>query len=744
MVLLLAGVACGNGDKQAPAQSAPSAPIASGQAASKGAPAGATAAAKTPAVPQAPTRGPEHAVYSLVANRLSAHLTRGGGLFIPAGSAGFVKYLRFRKDKLPWDIRKELDGKKVATIDGATGRIDIPVTAEQAAGSPTLYMRVHNPAARRMSVRINSDRKKEVGVELAAGWSTVSAVIPEGALRPGENEVLLFTSKGAPMTAAWFQLGGAAPAEGADADPSFYDADSASLLLPEHGGLSYYVTVPAKGRLTGNLSSADCTVRVRATPDEGNAIEGKLVGKGAAVDLAALSGAPVRLDLVAEGCEQARLADAALVVPGEAPAFDRAAQKARPKYVVLWIMDALRADRVRSFTPSARPESPTYDELAKSSSLFLSTYEQGNESKAGHAAIWVSQYPVRHHYFGEAKKLGDDWTKLDEVIKKAGMYASGVSANGYIIGRRGFGTKWDAFRNHIHEGGGLLAEDVLQKGIESIDGKTDPWFLYLGSIDTHVSWRAKEPWISQYDPKPYSGRFKTICSGADVGKIAAGKIKVTPRDIEHVRAIYDSNVTYQDQQLGILIDKLKEWGIADQTMLILTGDHGDEQWEAGGRVGHGGSLRETLVHVPLVFHYPPLFPTTKVAAAAESVDILPTIADVLGVDPDPEWQGRSLLPLAHGVGAGYPGMSMSSLYENAHVVRIGSWKLRAAGTAEPSVYDLARDPGEQDDVVGKFPIAQRMLSDAMWILRAYNKDWHKAKWGDASNVTPAFAADLGE
>ena len=66
-------------------------------------------------------------------------------------------------------------------------------------------------------------------------------------------------------------------------------------------------------------------------------------------------------------------------------------------------------------------------------------------------------------------------------------------------------------------------------------------------------------------------------------------------------------------------------------MLIVTADHGDEQWEDG-RVGHGGSERETLLHVPLLIHYPPMFPAGKVTEGTEGIDIVPTIADALGVD----------------------------------------------------------------------------------------------------------------
>src|SRR5678816_4735701 len=158
-----------------------------------------------------------------------------------------------------------------------------------------------------------------------------------------------------------------------------------------------------------------------------------------------------------------------------------------------------------------------------------------------------------------------------------------------------------------------IRDSIYDHGVEFLNGKEKtPWFLYLGTVDTHVSWRAKEPWMSKYDPG-YKGRFADTFGGADAGAAASGKMQLTPDEIKHVRALYDCNVSYQDMILDKLIQKLTEWGIWDQTMLVVTADHGDEQWEDG-RVGHGGSERDMLIHVPLLVHYPPLVGTAAVAA----------------------------------------------------------------------------------------------------------------------------------
>ena len=133
--------------------------------------------------------------------------------------------------------------------------------------------------------------------------------------------------------------------------------------------------------------------------------------------------------------------------------------------------------------------------------MFRQAYVQGNETKASHASIWTSLYPVRHRMIPPNSKIDHKWYTVDELVHDAGYMTSGVSSNGYIVSRRGFGTKWDKYRNHIHDGGGLRAAQILGKGKDSLAGKEkDKWFLYLGTIDTHVSWRAKEPGFSKYDP----------------------------------------------------------------------------------------------------------------------------------------------------------------------------------------------------------------------------------------------------
>jgi len=692
----------------------------------------------TPPV-KAASRGPERVVYSLLDNRLSAHLTRGGGILLPGGSAGFAKYVRFpnvmkENAKKSWELRQSDGPIKVARMSGKMASVFVPLTAQQA-GRGTVRIRVNAKDDGAISLRINDNEKREINGKVVKGWQTVE-LDATGQLVEGENAFQVYM-KAPEATVAWIQIGGKTPV-GDDGEAVFFDPAQKALLVPKDGQMSWYIMVPEKAKLTADLSDGSCTLGVLATADDGASASGSLVGIGAAVDLSRLAGKAVRLDLEATGCAEVAVSNAALVVPGDAPAVKRGDP---PKYVLFIIMDSLRADHVRAFNPKARAEAPNFEKLGETSTLFVQHYVQGTESQVSHASMWTSLYLAKHRASQMADKLAERWTTLDEVAKKAGKYVAGVSANGYIRPARGFGSGWDKYVNHIEKSLGLRGADIVDKGLSFITPKKDqPWFLYLGFIDTHVTWRAKQPWMDKYDGG-YKGRFET--SFGDDGPGGFPK-DLTDREKDHVRALYDSNVSYQDDLLGKLVAKLQAWGIWDQTMLIVTADHGDELWEDGKTVGHARMPRQTVVHVPMLIHYPPMFPAAKILSGSEGIDIVPTLADALGVAHDPEWQGSSLVSLANGIV--YPQLAVASQYENFHAGRLGHWKTRLSGTGAPLLYNLSKDPGEKKDLwgVAAATIGARLLLDPMWMLRQWNVEWKKSQWGNAAAVSSRFAADLGE
>ena len=122
---------------------------------------------------------------------------------------------------------------------------------------------------------------------------------------------------------------------------------------------------------------------------------------------------------------------------------------------------------------------------------------------------------------------------------------------------------------------------------------------------------------------------------------------------------------------------------------------------------------------------------------------MPTLADALGVPQDPEWQGASLIPLANGQG-GYPVMSFSSQYEDWHAGRIGTGSSSCTARTRRTCSISRRTPTSTTTSTARPEIGARLLLDPMWTLRQWNIEWKKAQWGNASNVSSRFAADIGE
>jgi arylsulfatase A-like enzyme len=143
--------------------------------------------------------------------------------------------------------------------------------------------------------------------------------------------------------------------------------------------------------------------------------------------------------------------------------------------------------------------------------------------------------------------------------------------------------------------------------------------------------------------------------------------------------------------------------------------------------------------VPLVIHYPPLFGSgVRVEQGVDVLSVMPTILDALGTPIPDHVQGESLLPLAQGIGTGYPRPSIASQYELAHTIQLERWKLWVGGKGVPKLYDLESTDKEHKEVAAERPQATRWLTDALSTFLVYQDSWRSSRWGVASNHRGAF------
>jgi arylsulfatase A-like enzyme len=709
----------------------------------------APAATRAPAA-AAPAARIEHAVWKLVDNRLMAHRYVDDELVIDASGVGLARYARFGVPLPRWHYGHTVGGERAAIAD-RLAPLELPLGGDQARAATHLTLRVHAKEGQVIGLRISGKDAPGTRVKLAAGWQTVALPLPEGRLGVGENQVTLETiAPRGPVAVAWMRVGKERPGEEDPRAAAAFDVKADAIELAKDASLVWYVTVPDGGHLVASVTEG-CTIEVRARNSDGAFAGGALRARDARVDLTPMAGRVVALGLTARDCPSATITAPRIAIHGPAPELRPAAPP--PKYVVLWVMDTLRALSVPLFTPGARAQTPNLDELAKTSAVFRQYYVQGNESQTSHSSLWTGVYPAVHNVrlagVGGVDRLP---AKLDVLAKRlagAGFATMGATANGFINEWGGYTRGFREYRNLMREpaavGGIVYGQTVVSAALGQLERHRDhPAYLFLGTVDCHSPWIVRRPWIDIYSPPPYDGPFQEFGTAKELGlkPTSMGCSKVPPkRDIERLVAIYDSAISYQDRELGRLIAQLKSWGIWDQTMLIITADHGEELFEFG-QCGHGSSLRDLLIRVPLLIHDPARLPGgTIVDEGAEAVDVMPTVLEAIG-EPPGAAQGRSLIPLAQGRGRGWAQPSYASMFEYAHAMRIGRWKIRVPQSGTPIVNDLVEDPIERTDVAVARAVERRMLTDHVGLFLALRRVWSKREWGVSTNLTPEGAVAL--
>ena len=336
--------------------------------------------------------------------------------------------------------------------------------------------------------------------------------------------------------------------------------------------------------------------------------------------------------------------------------------------------------------------------------------------------------------------LPESLLTIAELLKERGYFTGGFVSNGYVSDKWRFDQGFTQFQNFIREGKANNAQAVVKAATAFIkEKKGAPFYLYLGTSDPHVTYRAHKEFISSYDAGPiYKGRYEKNITGDELAKAKGAKAPPTERDRKRIEALYENEIAFNDKHFGELVKLLKAEGIYDDTMIIVSADHGDEFWEHGS-CGHGHSVYEELISVPLFIRWPAGFPAGRFEAGAEGVDLLPTLMEVFGgsFPPGAAQQGRSLLPQLKAA-RGYPQARMASQAKDRFALTVGDAKVIFRGRAAIETYDLKADRGELTDVSGTRPILTLSVLDPMALYLARPASWSKVKWGAPNALKGQF------
>ncbi|MFT3927571.1 MAG: sulfatase-like hydrolase/transferase [Myxococcales bacterium] len=208
-----------------------------------------------------------------------------------------------------------------------------------------------------------------------------------------------------------------------------------------------------------------------------------------------------------------------------------------------------------------------------------------------------------------------------------------------------------------------------------------------------------------------------------------GQVKLKDRDKVHLEALYDSEISYHDVHFRAILTALEKRKLADDTMVVVVADHGEEFWDHGS-VGHGHSVYEELLRIPMVMRVPGL--TTRaetIKTSAGLVDVMPTVLDALGEPIPSELSGHSLLKELSGSGSDAPQVTVSGFMDGWRTVVIDGMKLIQRTERRLMLHDLAIDPHEQTDVASQRPLTTRYLRGQLGLALAKSEPGQGAASG---------------
>jgi arylsulfatase A-like enzyme len=447
------------------------------------------------------------------------------------------------------------------------------------------------------------------------------------------------------------------------------------------------------------------------------------------VDLSAFAGREVALSI--RGAPSAPPSDetcasTALVA---APVVLRAPQRP-PWNVVLISIDTLRADHLGCYGYGRRT-SPRIDALAAEGVRFAWDISAAPWTTPSHMSLLTGLYPSGHHVnesFDVQASRGSDgppYRTLDrsvptlaERLRAAGWRTHALTAGVCVEAWLGFDHGFDSF----HVGTFKLTPSVpAEVGDFLARHAPSPFFLFLHTYEVHEQYEELErarKWLSQEDGDKVAELLLTRDAASLAADFDAWSAAGLARS-EVFQAFYDAGIETADRYVGFVVDRLKALRVWDRTLLIVTSDHGQElaDHDPGQICGqHGHTLYDELLHVPLVIHVPDAEARGVVVdGMVQSVDVAPTVLELLGLEPTAGQQGIGLAELARHGGtsprevalseAMAGGQEWKALRTSDHKVIAGfdlpgSERSGIPGDAAwLQLFDLAQDPGEHDDLV---------------------------------------------
>jgi len=377
------------------------------------------------------------------------------------------------------------------------------------------------------------------------------------------------------------------------------------------------------------------------------------------------------------------------------------------KNVILLTLDATRKD-VFGIYGNRRGLTPTFDSLKDSSLIFTRGQTVGPYTQASFPGLLCSGYFLD---YGQPRGLNPNRTLISEPLHDAGITTVAFHSNPYISEYFGWNRGWDVFYDSMQDEVEpripyVRGNIVNQKAINWVtsynqSGNKKPFFLWLHYMDVHEPYMPEKKYVDLVDPslaisqdEMYS-MFENVLLKRDVSD---------PARVEMLKRLYDIHVREIDTYFADLLSSLKKLGILENTVLIITNDHGDEFNEHGG-LSHDDKMYSELIDMPLVIYGAD--ETGVCDTVVSNVDIPPTIVHLFGLDPVGNFAGHSLLPLAGYPDSGAFGEAIDQhskkggdIDRDIYFYRNGDLKIVYRANLDSwEMYDLKEDPRELNNII---------------------------------------------
>lgn len=389
-------------------------------------------------------------------------------------------------------------------------------------------------------------------------------------------------------------------------------------------------------------------------------------------------------------------------------------EKIEEPNVILIIIDTLRANHLSSYGYE-RETTPNIDTFASESYLFKNVISASPWTTPSIGSIFTSQYPAVLGYNDQPVVLDSKFITLAEIFKENNYITRGIIAHNYISTRFGFAQGFDFYDEENVKGHGHISSPSITKKAVSFlkNNKNKKFFLFLHYFDPHYDYILHENY--NYYPD-YDG---SLFSGELVTKLRENAHSFSDNDIDYIKALYDSEISFTDEHIGKLLDELKVLGLYKDALIIITSDHGEEFCERGDHwIGHTMKLYQELIHVPLMIKFPGNNNKKVINESVELIDLMPTIIDYVGFTLSETYKldGRKInirKPEKKKI------FSETKRFASLQSVIWKGWKLIYDPTNKnKELYNLRKDPFELRNLVSE---NSKMKKKTETMLQEWNK-----------------------